>query len=202
MVEVMTKDQKLQAMYDYLCTLKKPPKEAWETVLPLFREVSYKKGELFVRAGDVPTKIAFIAQGLMRIYFISEDGKQFNKSFLAENEFITALSGAILGEPALVSIQAMEPTELLTINFSELQKLYEQFNYWQAIGRIITEQIFIRKEKREGQFLLSSAEERYRSFRKESPNLENRIPDYHIASYLGITPVALSRIKKQVILNS
>ncbi len=82
-------------------------------------------------------------------------------------------------------------------NLKEVVHLFKQSQYWEKLGRILAEQLFVKKETREASFLLDNAEARYIRFLKDYPNLEDRITQYHIASYLGITPVMLSRIRQE-----
>jgi CRP-like cAMP-binding protein len=100
--------------------------------------------------------------------------------------------------PARTHIEALEDCDLLVGRYEDLRALYRRHPGWQAAGRLIAEQHFIAKERREYEFLQQSASERYLAFRNERPDLAGRLAQYQVASYLGITPVALSRIVRRL----
>jgi CRP-like cAMP-binding protein len=101
----------------------------------------------------------------------------------------------IKNRPSYYTIEALEDSHILTFNYGQWKSLYDHHSCWSKVLLAILEKGYIKKEAREREFLLFSAEERYRSFLDEYPHLENRIKQHQIASYLGITPVALSRIR-------
>jgi CRP-like cAMP-binding protein len=174
-----------------------PPKE-FEKLVKISRICYFKKGEYFQRVGDLPHKFGFVISGILRLYYINDSGDEFNKSLCIENDFVAAYSALLQNRASRLSIQALEETTLLVIGYKDYLKLLNQHMCWQILGRRIAENLFIKKEEKESQFLLDSAETRYLKFLKEYPCLEVRIKQYHIASYLGITPVALSRIRTKL----
>jgi CRP-like cAMP-binding protein len=99
--------------------------------------------------------------------------------------------------PARFSIQALEESHLLVCNLQPVVELFDQHRCWERLGRKLAEQLYIKKETREAEFLLDDAETRYNNFQRAYPGLEHRLAQYHVASYLGITPVALSRIRRR-----
>jgi CRP-like cAMP-binding protein len=136
--------------------------------------------------------------GLFRLYYTTPDGAEYNKNFCGQNEFVASYSSLLMNKPAYFSIQALMDGELLVVRFQDFEALCDRHACWEKLGRKISERMFISKEKRERELLMYSAEERYRQFLGQYKHLENRIPQYHIASYLGITPVALSRIRRRL----
>jgi CRP-like cAMP-binding protein len=100
--------------------------------------------------------------------------------------------------PSYFSVQSLADSELITFRYKDFQALYDRHVCWERLGRIIAEQLFINKETRERELLLLSAEARYRMFLERYGHLSGQIPQYHVASYLGITPVALSRIRRSL----
>ncbi len=173
-----------------------PPKSEMDAFLELFKMRPLQRGEFFLDAGDQSTELAFVNAGLLRFFYQTLDGKEFNKSFLPENQFAAAYSAFLTGKPARFSIQALEDSHLLVCDLSPVVKLFDHHPCWEKLGRIFAEQLYIKKETREAEFLLDDAETRYRNFQKTYPGLEDRLAQYHVASYLGITPVALSRIRR------
>lgn len=157
-----------------------------------------KKGDHFIREGVVPTRFAFNAKGLFRYYYINAKGSEFTKGFFPENSFITAYSAMIRNKPSYYAIQALEDAEIAVIDYRQWQSLYDGHPCWKHFVFALLEKGYLKKEARERELLLLNAEERYINFLKEYPQLEPRIKQHLIASYLGITPVALSRIRRSM----
>ncbi len=174
-----------------------PPDDELEIFFRLSKSRSLEAGEYFVRAGDQSTELAFINSGLLRFFYQTGDGKESNKSFITENQFAAAYSAFLTGKPARFSIQALEESQLLVTDLQTVIDLFERHRCWEKLGRILAEQVYIKKETREAEFLLDDAETRYHNFQKNYPGLEDRLAQYHVASYLGITPVMLSRIRRR-----
>jgi len=154
-----------------------------------------KKGENFIFAGEVPEKFGFNLKGLFRYFYIDNDGNDYTKWFCTENNFIISYSAMILKRESYFYIEALEDSNILVINYNEWQKLLNNNIDLNLLKVALLEKIYIIKENREKEFLLDSAENRYKIILKEFPNLEKRVKQYHIASYLGITPESLSRIR-------
>ncbi|MFD0674720.1 Crp/Fnr family transcriptional regulator [Cohnella sp. GCM10027633] len=149
----------------------------------------------FARAGEPTADIGFCLSGLFRLYYTTPDGTDYNKNFCGQNEFVASYSSLLMGEPSYFSIQALMDSELLVVRFRDFEALFDRHACWGKLGRLIAQHMFVSKERRERELLMLSAEERYRQFLGRYKHLENKVPQYHIASYLGITPVALSRIR-------
>jgi len=165
----------------------------WQLFRTQLRVRHLEKNSYFLRAGDISCDLAFICSGLMRMYYLTPQGVEFNRSFALENHFYGAYRSALLQEPAMFSIQALEPTELLLFDY----QFINQDPLWQPFAYVFAQQLLLVKEKREAQFLLLTPEQRYQAFLEDYPTLASRLSDRHIASYLGITAVSLSRIKQK-----
>ena len=157
-----------------------------------------KKGHTFIREGDVPQKFAFVSNGLFRYYYVNEKGNEFTKGFFPEHNFITSYTAMVRRKPSYYTVQALEDASLLVVDYHRWQNLYRGHTCWMNLLFVLIEKGYMKKEARERELLIFSAEERYRSFLSEYPDLEKRIKQHLIASYLGITPVALSRIRKEM----
>lgn len=180
-----------------LATLVSPPDDQLSDFLSLFTSRRMGKEEMFQRSGDAPTELCFVNAGLLRMYYITPDGKEMNKSFVLENSFAAAYSAWLSQTVARFNIQTLEETNMLVAPLEAITAMFSRHQCWERMGRILVEQLFIRKERRESEFLLDNAETRYKLFQQRYPGLEDRIPQYHIAGYLGITSVALSRIRNR-----
>jgi len=177
-------------------TLVEIPADELTNFTRIFQPRTIRTGELLIRAGEVPTEIGFVVSGIFRLYYVNAAGSEFTKSFCPENHFVTAYSALTLKQPAQFFIEALEDSLLLVADYSQFTQLYAENFCWQIINHKLVEALFIKKEKREAELLLDDATTRYQKFLIEYPDLEHRVKQYHIASYLGISPVSLSRIRK------
>lgn len=173
------------------------PEEEWLHLEEHLTSQTFKKNDHIIRAGDKTDKFYLIQSGLTRSYYIDNEGKEYNKIFLSDNEIASAYVEILKDIPARLNIQALEKTETVCFSYSVIQELYTRHDCWNQVGRKIAENFFILKEQREYEFLLLDAKDRYQSFLIDYGHLKDRIPQYHIAGYLGITPVSLSRIINQ-----
>jgi len=174
------------------------PESEWEYLVPHLVECRFGKNDYLISAGDVADNFYFILEGLARFFYSTEDGKEFNKHFAVENGFAGSFYSLVLGAPCGFFVQALEETNTLVLPNQLLRELYERHPCWERLGRRNAENLVLQKEAREKEFLLDSLETRYRRFLKEYPGLVDRIPQYHIASFLGVTNVALSRIRRKI----
>jgi CRP-like cAMP-binding protein len=190
----MITDELFLAFKSKIRSLVNIPDDEWIHVESLLTPQNFKKGEHIIRAGEKTDSMYIILKGLTRSYFIDQDGKEFNKIFLAENDIASAYVELLNNIPSRLNIEALEDTSCMVIKFKDIQALYQRHPCWNQLGRIIAENFFVLKEKREYEFLLLDAEKRYQNFLAEYSHILGRIPQYQIAAYLGITPVSLSRI--------
>ena len=169
--------------------------EQWEKLQAIFKLRSADSKEMIGFPGDSEHELIFVGQGLLRFYYLSADGKENNKAFIAENQFAGPLASAALGLPLYYGIEALEDTAFLVANFSDFTNLYDEDIVFERLGRKLAELLLIRKELRTRSLLEKTAGERYTDLLAEHPELIQRVPQYHLASYLGITEVSLSRLK-------
>lgn len=162
------------------------------------KEHKVSKGYYFIRAGQIPRKFAFVSRGLFRYFYSHKDGREFTKGFMPENSFITSYSAMKTETETYYNIQALEDSVIATIDYDKWKQLVLNYQGWNSFLIALLEKGYLKKEKRERELLLFSAKERYQSFLSEYPDLEKRIKQHMIASYLGITPVALSRVRKNM----
>lgn len=174
------------------------PNSEWEYLLPQLAECWFEKKRYLVNAGEVANNFYFILTGLVRFFYSTEDGKEFNKHFASENGFAGSFHSLVLGSPCGYFIQALETTNALILPNKVLHELYNRHPCWERLGRENAENLVLIKESREKALLLDSLETRYCQFLREFPGLVDRIPQYHIASFLGVTDVALSRIRRKI----
>lgn len=172
-----------------------PPEQAEELFsIAKIRYVNAK--EYFISEGEIPKKMAFVGSGLFRYVYINKKGQEITKSIIPEFNFISSYSAMIMQTPSYFYIEALEDSEILEIPYQKWLKLKERNLYWNSFLVLQLEKAFTIKEKRERELLMLDAETRYNNFLKEFPNLQNRVKQHIVASYLGIHPESLSRIRK------
>ena len=177
---------------------KEVPKKELIELLYRSKTIILNKEDYFLKEGDIPRRIGFVRSGILRLYYIDHTGKEVTKHFCPEHTAAISYSGFIQQQPSRFFIQALEKTKLITIDKDTYDYLLNRNICWQIIARKLAEMVFILKEQREAELLLNDASKRYLQFLEDYPNLINRIKHSHIASYLGITPESLSRIRAQL----
>lgn len=158
----------------------------------------YNPKEVFENIGNVPRKIGIIKSGLFRYYYLTEEGKEYTKAFMREGDLLSSYSAMVSGEVSQYAIEAIEISEVVEVSYHKWQNLRSKDDKWDKFLITFLEKGYRMKEKREREFLLLDSESRYRLFLKEFPCFAGRLKQHMIASYLGITPIALSRIRKKM----
>lgn len=169
--------------------------EEAEIFISLFSEVQLKKHDYFTQEGEYSSKLAFLSKGIMRAFFRNNLGREYNKTFFTPLTFVAAYSSVTTKQKNLINIQCLTECLILVADFNKVTSLYKDFPKIESLARILAEYKFALKEKREIELVTLEAKERYDIFRQEYPDLENQISQYHIASYLGVSPTQLSRIR-------
>jgi CRP-like cAMP-binding protein len=156
-----------------------------------------KKKELLLRSGQNCRNIYFINKGCIRYYYLV-DGEEKTAQFFFENAWYTDYESFLSGDPSENFVDALEDTELLCLEKSNLEKLYSTFPKFERFGRIVAENAYLGIRYRTKTLTNLTAEERYLKLIEERPKVFDRVPQYYIASYLNITPQSLSRIRKKI----
>jgi len=151
--------------------------------------------QALTRAGEVADRVGFVVRGLIRKLHLSERGKRVVRGFGGPGSVVGAYASLLTGEPSHLSVEAIEPSELFVLPWAELETLYARHVCWQIVGRRLAEVNLVEREQRAHELLTASASERYRRFCDAHRELLPRLRDRDIASYLGITPVSLSRLR-------
>ncbi|MEQ8519484.1 MAG: Crp/Fnr family transcriptional regulator [Cytophagales bacterium] len=163
-----------------------------------FIEAELKKGDYFIRKGQYAKEIAFLESGIVRAYYINAEGKEYNKTIFSAPSIIGSYASLISKQKNAVAQQAITDCKIWKASFLKIEELSEGNFEIERLRRIIAEGYFLRNEKKEIEMALLDAEQRYLILQKEYPGIELEIPQYHIASYLGISPTQLSRIRKKM----
>lgn len=157
-----------------------------------------RKKQYLLQAGDVCKAETFVTKGCLRAYFVDPSGHEHIVQFAIENWWISDLASLTSGQPAQLNIDALEETEVILIEIDKLNELYSKIPKFNLMFRQMFQQTFIAHQQRILDNLCKPAKERYISFLKKYRNIDQRIPQTQIASYLGITPEFLSQIRKQL----
>lgn len=185
----------MKDLYNFLNTISPIQENTWNEVKKVFTDHSLKKGEFFLKEGEVAKKFGFLKQGVVRAFYRNNEGVEYNKHFFTKNNMIGGYSSLVTQLPSSINQQALTDCDLLVGNHRKLTDLLDKHQDLERLLRKIAEHYFVDKEKREVEIVLLEANKRYAIFQTEYPQLEQLIPQYHIASYLGITPTQLSRIR-------
>lgn len=166
---------------------------------PFWKARKIKKGDFFNMQSMVCNDLGLIAKGIFRIYFRDPDTKEDkNIFFFSENQFVVSFRSFVSRNPCWYFIEAMEDSEIFFISYHDLNGLYETHPNWGKFGRLLAELFFAVAQTRAEEFIFLSHEQRYIRLLEEHPDIVERIPAYHISSYLGITNPSLSRIRKRI----
>ena len=158
-----------------------------------------KKGEFFIQEGSVCRQVAFISSGLFRSFYHSSTGDEVTYCFTFEHSFLTAFSSYITQQPTEENIEALTDVELLLASKEKMDELEQNHVNWLALSKYLAQIEYINMEKRVFMLQKETAETRYRDLLENHPDYLHLIPLQYLASYLGITPRHLSRIRKAII---
>lgn len=159
------------------------------------RVLRLKAGEGIFAAGDRLEDLYFVFTGLVRYFYLTPDGREFNKSFVTRGGVVTCLSSFLKAKPAPFFTETLDDTVLVCVPMTLVRQMKAEDIRWERMINGFITRLALQKEQREASFLLEDATGRYEAFLKEFAEIAPRLPQYQIASYLGITPVALSRIR-------
>jgi CRP-like cAMP-binding protein len=189
----------LQPLPDYIDQYVTLTEEERSLVASRFRLRKYLKGQFIVQNGDVSQYENFVLSGCLKAFYIDENGEEHVVFFAVEQWWITDLGSFITQTPAELNVQCLENSVVAQIHYRELQQLYAEVPKLERFFRLIIQNAFVAAQKRIIDNFSLSATERYLKFRERYPNIEQRVPQYLIASYLGITKEFLSKIRSQII---
>ncbi|GGK44958.1 MULTISPECIES: Crp/Fnr family transcriptional regulator [Flavobacteriaceae] len=162
---------------------------------------NYLKDQYIVQQGDVCKSINFIVSGSTKTFYVDTEGQEHIVVFSIEDWWTSDLGSFMTQKPADFNVQCLENTQLFQFTFNNLEELYIEIPKLERLFRKIVERAFVASQKRIVRNFSLTAKERYQIFRNTYPKIEQRVPQYMIASYLGITKEFLSKIKSQLIQN-
>ncbi len=168
----------------------------------------YAKGDTILHQGDVCNELYFINRGLARGYIIDENGKDFTWGIFfndsrahMSNIFVVEYDSFLRQSPSSIYIEALEECEIIAVSFDDVQFLYSRLKKGERFGRLMAEEAYSYLHNMTIDRQTKSAKQRFDKFVQETPHLLDKVPQYHIATFLGITPQHLSRLKKEKNIN-
>lgn len=170
--------------------------DCWNELKTILSFKTIKKEDYFSKEGEKVRGLGFIQKGILRIYYLDDEGNEWNKHFLLENDFVAA--SVSLHKNSITNIQALSETEIIFFPIDSLMKLANKYKDILIFIQKLTFLYLEQKQAREIDLLSKDAKDKYLAFKDKFPYLENKIQHFHIASYLGITPTQLSRIRKNI----
>lgn len=168
----------------------------WDILNNFIEEKTINKNNFFLKEGEICSSVAFINNGSLIYYKSLENGTETTTDFAFTGDWVTDNRSRLNNSPSLINIKAIKDTNLLVISGHNLLKCYNQIPKLEKLGRILIEQAFIKIAQQSIDLQTLSASDRYNKMLHEYPEIFKKVPLYHIANYLGISPKSLSRIRK------
>ena len=188
----------MDELIQYLNQINPVEQETVEELQRCFKPQLLEKDDFFAKQGEYSQKIGFLKEGIVRAFFLNKEGKEYNKQFFVGPCIIGAYTSLLTKEPNKIAQQALTDCTVLVADFNAIEQLYDQSHSMERLGRKIAESYFLEKEQKELEMALLNADERYLIMREQFPSIELILPQYHIASYLGISATQLSRIRRKL----
>jgi CRP-like cAMP-binding protein len=173
------------------------PPPARAALAPLFRRRTCAKGEGLLAQGQRWHDALLIERGVLRLCFVRRDGREFNKNFFTEGALICPLTPAMCDEPSLFAINALDGGAVWRADAAALRRVLDEHGAWSALQRVLLERLITHKLQREHDLLTLDGRSRYHAFCRREPLLAQRVPLGQLATYIGLTDVSLSRIRRQ-----
>jgi len=165
----------------------------------LLRPKSVKKKQLLLREGEICDFEAYIVKGCIRTYYIDENGSEVILQFAVEDWWVSDIGSFHERTPSLLYIEALEDSDLLTLNPAHKEELLAKVPQFERVFRLMIQRHLSALERRLIRTMAKTAEERYLDFMKQYPNIALRVPQHYIAAYLGMTPEFLSKIRRRLV---
>lgn len=176
--------------------------EQQQTIANEIKIDELKKGTILIRQGDVPTKCYFVLSGCIRQYSVDENGKEVTSNFYTEEQAIAVFNNHKLDKSSDYTFLCLEDSILVVGDLAIEQNMYTKYTQLEVMTRKMIEENFANVQDEFATFIASTPEERFKTLLIKRPQLIDRVPQHQLASYLGITPESLSRIKKRLEIDS
>ncbi|WP_018754307.1 Crp/Fnr family transcriptional regulator [Paenibacillus terrigena] len=187
-----------EILFEYMTRLTSLNEDEQQAIVEDILIEEYKKGTVLLRQGDVPTKCYFVLKGCVRQYSINEAGKEVTSNFYTEEQAIAISNSYKRDKSSEYTLTCLEDAVLVVGDLAIEDDMYNKYDQLESMIRKMIEEKFGQVQDEYAAFIASTPEERFKSLLLKRAHLIDRVPQYQLASYLGITPESLSRIKKRV----
>jgi CRP-like cAMP-binding protein len=184
--------------FDFLNSIENISEETFAELVKITEFKRIPAGTQIIKSEEIPSKIYLLLSGVVRCYLTTESGKEYNKSFYLPSSFLASLTALIKKKPSLFVFEALSDCKVYEIDYSKLMVLCKHNVSLKNLHIKVLEKVYFYYEKRLVDLISLDATDRYLELKNQIPNIDEIISQYHIASYLGISPVQLSRIRKKL----
>ena len=188
----------MELIIDFISNFGGLPKKSSDKLISLISLKTFKKNHVLAKAGEMPVNFFILKKGIVRSFYTDEKGKEYIRNIFTPVKTTGALGALISDKPSRLHYDCLSDCEAYVINFKDFKKLANSDKHISILYGKVLEIIFLILESKIYDLSVLNATERYLKLKRQIPNIENLIPQYHIASYLNITPVQLSRIRKEI----
>lgn len=189
----------METLRKYINTISPISDESWKEFKEILFTKKFSAGDVLCKYNCYPSKIYYSKKGYGRAFAIDNAGNEFNMILYPPNRFMGSLSALTQKSRSNLEVQCLTDCEIICFNYQDLIKLVKKNNEFSRFYRKALEYYLLKLEKSNIRYVTLNATERYRLLKIEAPNIEKFVPQYHIASHLGITPIQLSRIRKKML---
>jgi len=186
-------------MKEYLKSFHLLTEDEINTFISMAETCDLERGEYFIRDGNICNVVAFVESGILRSFYTTPEGEEMTYCISFQNSFMTAYSSFITGLPTMENVQAITPVRLLLLQKKDLDQISGSSTNWLKFAKLMAENEYLELEKRVFSYQRESARERYKNLLLTRPEYIGQIPLKYLASYLGITPRHLSRLRGEMI---
>ena len=188
---------KYQQLKEYFFSFVSVSEKEWADLSSCFKVKTMAKNEYLSQEGQICNQMYFLNSGMCRSFNL-KDGKEVTTNFFFQGSLVNDYSSFIQQKPSTEYFQLLENAELIYFSYEDMQRMYDKYYNLQKFGRLIAEKIFLNFYQRQQDFLLRTPKERYLNLIKRRPKVILNLPQIHVASYLGITPEYLSRLRREL----